>query len=115
MSDTLVNMRDIRFVLYEMLDVETLTNYEYFRDHSRETFDTAIDAAYKLAREVCWPAYMETDRIGVIYDARARQPAFPNARTEYGGHSRKAAGMARRPLPTSADSSSRVPWRPRRR
>jgi len=77
MSDTLVNMRDIRFVLYEMLDVETLTNYEYFRDHSRETFDTAIDAAYKLAREVCWPAYMETDRIGVIYDAESKTTRVP--------------------------------------
>ena len=48
MSDTLVNMRDIRFVLYEMLGVETLTEYEAFRDHSKETFDTVMDAAYKL-------------------------------------------------------------------
>jgi alkylation response protein AidB-like acyl-CoA dehydrogenase len=77
MSDTLVNLRDIRFVLYEMLDVESLTNYEYFRDHSRETFDTAIDAAYKLAREVCWPAYAEMDRIGVSYDAKSKTTRVP--------------------------------------
>ena len=73
MSDTLVNLRDIRFVLYEMLGVETLTEYEYFRDHSRETFDTVMDAAYKLAREVCWPAYAEMDRIGVTYDAKSQE------------------------------------------
>jgi alkylation response protein AidB-like acyl-CoA dehydrogenase len=77
MSDTLVNLRDIRFVLYEMLGVETLTEYEYFRDHSKETFDTVMDAAYKLAREVCWPAYAEMDRIGVTYDAKARATRVP--------------------------------------
>ena len=77
MSDTLVNLRDIRFVLYEMLGVETLTEYEYFADHSKETFDTALDAAYKLAREVCWPAYAEMDRIGAAYDAKSKKTRVP--------------------------------------
>lgn len=77
MSDTLTNMRDIRFVLYEMLGVETLTGYEYFRDHSRETFDTALDAAYDLAREVCWPVYAEMDKAGVSYDPKSKQTRVP--------------------------------------
>jgi len=78
MSDTLVNTRDIRFVLYEMLDVEKLTQYEYYGDHSRETFDTVLDTAYKVAREVCWPAYAEMDRIGVTYDSKARITKVPD-------------------------------------
>ena len=77
MSDTLVNLRDIRFVLYEMLDVETLTKYDYFADHSKETFDTVLDAAYQLAREVCWPAYAEMDRIGATYDAKSKTTRVP--------------------------------------
>jgi alkylation response protein AidB-like acyl-CoA dehydrogenase len=77
MSDTLVNMRDIRFVLYEMLGVETLTGYEHFREHSRETFDTVLDTAYKLAREVCWPAYAEMDRVGVTLDAKSNKTRVP--------------------------------------
>jgi len=77
MSDTLVNLRDIRFVLYEMLGVETLTAYDHFRDHSRETFDTVLDAAYQLAREVCWPTYVEMDRIGAKYDAAAKATTVP--------------------------------------
>ena len=77
MSDTLVNTRDLRFVLYEMLDVEKLTRYEYFADHSRETFDTAMDAAYKLAREVCWPAYTEMDKLGVSLDAKNGKTTVP--------------------------------------
>lgn len=77
MSDTLVNLRDIQFVLYEMLGVETLTEYEYFRDHSKETFDVAMDAAYQLAREVCWPAYVEMDRAGVTYDNKSNKTRVP--------------------------------------
>ena len=71
MSDTLVNMRDVRFVLYEMLDVEQLTKFEYFADHSKETFDIALDAAYKLAKEVFWPAYVPMDQQGVSLDAQS--------------------------------------------
>ena len=77
MSDTLVNMRDVRFVLYEMLDVETLTKYDYFADHSKETFDTVLDAAYQLAGEVCWPAYAEMDRVGATYDAKSKTTRVP--------------------------------------
>jgi alkylation response protein AidB-like acyl-CoA dehydrogenase len=77
MSDTLVNLRDIQFVLYEMLGVEALTEYEYFQDHSKETFDVAMDAAYKLAREVCWPAYVAMDRAGVTYDNKSNKTHVP--------------------------------------
>ena len=79
MSDVLVNLRDIRFVLYEMLGVEKLTEYEYFADHSIETFDTVLDAAYKLAREVCWPAYAEMDRSGAVYDPRSKKTRAPES------------------------------------
>jgi alkylation response protein AidB-like acyl-CoA dehydrogenase len=77
MSDTLVNLRDIRFVLYEMLDVETLTHYDYFAEHSKETFDTVLDAAYTLAREVCWPAYAEMDHVGATHDAKTQKTRVP--------------------------------------
>jgi alkylation response protein AidB-like acyl-CoA dehydrogenase len=79
MSDTLVNMRDIHFVLYEMLDVEKLTQYEYFQDHSRETFDTALEAAYKLAREVYWPAYAEMDKQGAARNGNDDATHAPEA------------------------------------
>ena len=78
MSDTLVNLRDIRFVLYEMLGVEALTRYEYFAEHSKETFDTVLDAAYTLAREVCWPAYAEMDRIGATHDTASKTTRVPD-------------------------------------
>jgi len=75
MTDTLVNMRDIRFVLYEMLDIETLTQYEYFKEHSKETFDSTLNAAYQVARDVYWPAYTDMDKFGVKLDAAAQKTA----------------------------------------
>ncbi len=79
MSDALVNLRDLRFVLYEMLDVEKLTQYEYYADHSRDTFDIALDAAYKVAREVCWPAYTDMDSVGVTLDAANGKTTVPES------------------------------------
>ncbi len=79
MTDKLVNLRDIRFVLYEVLKVEGLLDSERYSGHSRETFDMAIDAAYKLAREVFWPAYAYMDRNGVTYDAKTQKTRVPES------------------------------------
>ena len=68
MRDKLADMRNISFLLYEALKVGELTRFPYFEDHSKETFDMAIDTAYKLARDVFWPAYQECDREGVQFD-----------------------------------------------
>lgn len=48
---TLIDRRDLDFLLYELLDVEGLCRRPRFERHDRETFDAVIDAAYKLAEE----------------------------------------------------------------
>ncbi|MFG1924227.1 acyl-CoA dehydrogenase [Cryptosporangium sp. NPDC048952] len=47
----LLSRRDLDFLLYEWLDVEQLTKRPYFADHSRETFDGALDLAEEVATE----------------------------------------------------------------
>jgi alkylation response protein AidB-like acyl-CoA dehydrogenase len=76
-SAKIVNIRDVRFVLYEMLEVERLLERERWAKHSRETFDMALDAAYKLAREVFWPAYRKMDEVGTHYDAKVKKTVVP--------------------------------------
>ena len=68
MSDKLLNLRDLQFILHEVLKIEDLTAYAYFSDHSRETFDMALDTAYALSRELFWPSYQECDRTGTTFD-----------------------------------------------
>ncbi len=51
MQDRLISRRDFAFVLYELLDTESLCNRARFADHSRETFDAALDTAHRIAAE----------------------------------------------------------------
>jgi alkylation response protein AidB-like acyl-CoA dehydrogenase len=79
MSAKIVDMRDVRFVLYEVLKVEQLLQSERYASHSRETFDMALDAAYKLAADVFWPAYQKMDQVGAKYDPKTRKTTVPEA------------------------------------
>lgn len=54
--------RDIQFNLYEVLDSEALTQYTYFQDHNRESFDMVLDAAQQIAEKMLYPLLTEMDR-----------------------------------------------------
>jgi len=45
----LLSRRDLDFLLYEWLDVELLTKRDRYADHSRGTFDAALDLATLVA------------------------------------------------------------------
>jgi alkylation response protein AidB-like acyl-CoA dehydrogenase len=47
----LMSRRDLEFLLYEWLDVEKLTSRARYADHSRETFDAALELAETIATE----------------------------------------------------------------
>ena len=68
MSNTLVNRRDLAFNLYEVLDAEKLTEFSYYEDHSKETFDMALDTAYQLAQNLFWEHYQAMDKAECYVD-----------------------------------------------
>jgi len=45
----LIDRRNLDFMLYELLGVEKLAQYARFSEHSRETFDAAIELAHQIA------------------------------------------------------------------
>ncbi len=47
----ILSRRDLSFLLYEWLDAAALTTRERFADHSRETFEAAIDTSAKIAAD----------------------------------------------------------------
>ena len=63
----LLNARDLDFLLYEVLDVEGLCAAPRYAGHDRTTFDAALDAAARLAREHFAPHAAAADQ---------REPAF---------------------------------------
>jgi butyryl-CoA dehydrogenase len=49
MESVLLSRRDLDFLLYEWLDVETLTKRDRYAEHSRETFDAMLDLSARIA------------------------------------------------------------------
>ncbi|HDP81140.1 MAG TPA: acyl-CoA dehydrogenase [Spirochaetes bacterium] len=64
MADTLVDRRDVAFVLYEQFDILKLTERKKFQDFSRDEFDMTIDQALKFAENDLAPINAEGDRTG---------------------------------------------------
>ena len=46
-----INRRDLDFLIYEMLDVESLCAREYFAEHGRDVFEPLLDTAEDIARD----------------------------------------------------------------
>jgi alkylation response protein AidB-like acyl-CoA dehydrogenase len=67
----LLNPRDLAFLLYEWLDVERLCARPRYADHSRETFDAALDTSARIATEHFKP-------INKLLDAE--EPSFDGER-----------------------------------
>ena len=54
--------RNLKFALYEVHDVESLTRYDYFAEHNRKMFDMVLKAAGKLGKDLLFPVFEEMDR-----------------------------------------------------
>ncbi|KQU07431.1 acyl-CoA dehydrogenase [Rhodococcus sp. Leaf7] len=48
-ANLILSRRDLEFLLYEWLDVESLTERKRFSDHSRETFDAVMELSEQIA------------------------------------------------------------------
>ena len=62
MATKFVSERNIKFLLYEVFDVESLTEYEYYSAHNRNMFDMVLKAAVKLGKDLLFPIFEEMDR-----------------------------------------------------
>lgn len=68
LTTPLLNARDVAFQLYEVLDTEALTQRTRFTEHSRETFDAAIDTARKIAENKFAPHNARLDKNEPSFD-----------------------------------------------
>ncbi|HEX3792257.1 MAG TPA: acyl-CoA dehydrogenase [Pseudonocardiaceae bacterium] len=69
----LLARRDLDFLLYEWLDVESLTKRPRHADHSRETFDAALELSEEIATRHFAPHNKKND---------AQEPTFDGQRVE---------------------------------
>jgi alkylation response protein AidB-like acyl-CoA dehydrogenase len=67
MGDYVADIRDIKFVLFEQLDMQKLLATERYSGFSREDIEMVLDQAYKMAREVLGPANAKGDQEGCTF------------------------------------------------
>ena len=61
-----VDMRDVKFQLFEWLPTAKLLEAPKFADWDRDNVEMVLDEGYKIAREQMAPSNIEGDRIGVL-------------------------------------------------
>jgi alkylation response protein AidB-like acyl-CoA dehydrogenase len=54
--------RNIDFLMHSVLNVEELCKDDYFKNHSKETFDLVLDVAENVSQNTSLPAFADSDR-----------------------------------------------------
>ena len=62
MAERFVSERNLKFMLYEVFDLEDFTRYEYFQEHDKEIFDMVLETALKIGKDLLQPALGEMDK-----------------------------------------------------
>ena len=76
MPAPILSQRDLDFMLYELLNVEALTERERYADHSKETFDAAMETARTVAEKYFIPIRRKVD---------SQQPTFDGEKVNLPG------------------------------
>jgi len=62
MATKFMSTRNLKFLLYEVFDAESLTQHAYYRQYDRKMLDMVLKAASELAERLLWPCFQEMDR-----------------------------------------------------
>jgi butyryl-CoA dehydrogenase/acyl-CoA dehydrogenase len=98
----ILSRRDLNFVLYEWLKAEELTQIPRFSDHSRETFDAALDTCEKIATDLFAPHNKKSDAqephfdgetVTIIPEVKTALKAFCEAGLMAAGQDYEYGGM----------------------
>lgn len=86
MQQKIINPQDLAFQLYELHNVEKFLSFDRYCDHSRETLQSALDLALKVAAEEFAPHARLVDE---------DEPRFENGRVTMRPEVRKALAVLR--------------------
>jgi len=75
--NALIDSRDVKFVLYEILEADKLGKYEKFSAFDKDTYDATLELAEQIAVEQLYPASAEADKTGAKYDPQTKSVTIP--------------------------------------
>ncbi len=102
MTSLILSAHDLRFLLYEWLDTEELTNRDRYAEHSRETFDAMLELSERIATEHFAPhnklndtnePTFDGERVQIIAEVSAALKAFNDAGLLFGAVDAELGGM----------------------
>ncbi|OGP68495.1 MAG: hypothetical protein A2W27_00280 [Deltaproteobacteria bacterium RBG_16_44_11] len=92
--NSLVDSRDMRFVLFEMLELEKLNRFESFKEFDRSMYEDTLDLAEKIAVDQFYSSNADGDKTGLNFNPKTHEVKVPesfrkgfNAYVEAGFHS----------------------------
>jgi alkylation response protein AidB-like acyl-CoA dehydrogenase len=62
MASKFFSERNLKFLLHEVFDVASLTQYDYYKEYDGNMLDMVLKAAKELAEGLLWPIYQEMDK-----------------------------------------------------
>ena len=73
----IIDSRDVRFILFEMLNVDQLNKHQAFADFDRDTFEEVLNLAEKIAVEKIYPVNKEADKQHAQYIPATKEVIIP--------------------------------------
>ena len=62
MASKFISERNLKFLLHEVFDVASLTQYDYYKEYDDKMLDMVLKAAMELAGGLLWPLCHEMDK-----------------------------------------------------
>ncbi len=100
--ELIVSRRDLAFLLYEWLDVESLTQRPRYAAHARETFEAALDTAEQIATDLFAPharkgdlnePHFDGERVHLVPEVKQALDVFVAAGLMAAEHDEEFGGM----------------------
>lgn len=62
MTEKIVSERNLKFLLYDVFDISSLTQYPYYEENNREIFNMVLETAMKIGKDFLRPNLQEMDK-----------------------------------------------------
>ena len=68
MADKFISERNLKFLLYDVFDTDSLTKYPYYSEHNREIFDMVLETAMKIGKDLLRPNFEVMDKNPPVFE-----------------------------------------------
>ena len=75
----LVDSRDVRFVVFEMLEIDKINRYERFTELDRDMYEDTLNLAEKIAVDQFLTSNADGDKIGLKFNSDTHEVKVPES------------------------------------